>query len=97
MRLLWQPWGPSNLPIDTCSAGALVVLWHRAGFRLFWRWKSRARTPVEGDVSPEVKQLIRSMAEANVTWGAPKIHGELLKLGIVVSERSVSRFMPTNR
>jgi putative transposase len=72
-----------------------VVRWHRAGFRLFWRWKSRSRTLAEGDISTEVKQLIRRMAEANLTWGAPKIHGELLKLGVVVSERSVSRFMPT--
>jgi len=48
----------------------------------------------KNDVSPEVKQLIRRMAKANVTWGAPRIHGELLKLGIDISERSVSRFMP---
>jgi len=52
------------------------------------------RTPVQNDVSPEVKALIRQMAEANVTWGAPRIHGELLKLGIDISERSVSRFLP---
>jgi putative transposase len=71
-----------------------MVRWHRAGSRLFWRWKSRSRTLAEGDVSTEVKQLIRRTAEANLTWGAPKIHGELLKLGVVVSERSVSRFMP---
>jgi transposase InsO family protein len=71
-----------------------VVRWHRAGFRLFWRWKSRSRTPAKDDISPEVKQLIRRMAEANVTWGAPRIHGELLKLGIDISERSVSRFLP---
>jgi hypothetical protein len=71
-----------------------VVRWHRAGFRLFWKWKSRSRTPAKDDVSPEVKQLLRRMAEANVTWGAPRIHGELLTLGIDISERSVSRFMP---
>jgi len=59
-----------------------VVRWHRAGFRLFWKWKSRSRTQAEDAVSAEVKQLIRKMAEANVTWGAPRIHGELLKLGI---------------
>ena len=51
-----------------------------------WLRRSRSRTPTEGDVSTEVKQLIRRMAEANPTWGAPKIHGELLKLGIVISE-----------
>jgi putative transposase len=86
--------------IWSCWADALVIVkpdtvvrWHRAGFRLFWRWKSRSRRPAESDVSAEVKQLIRRMAEANVGWGAPRIHGELLKLGIDVGERSVSRFM----
>ena len=48
----------------------------------------------EGHISPEVKQLIRKMAKAKPLWGAPKIHGELLMLGVVISERSVSRFMP---
>src|SRR5450432_1009821 len=71
-----------------------VVRWHRAGFRLFWRWRSRARTPSDGSVAPEVRRLIRQMADANVGWGAPRIHGELLKLGIDIGERSVSRFMP---
>ena len=71
-----------------------VVGWHRAGFRLFCRWESRSCTPAEDAISPEVKNLIRRMAKANVTWGAPRIHGELLKLGFQISERSVSRFMP---
>ena len=71
-----------------------VVRWHRAGFGLIWRWKSRSRSPAGSDVSADVKALIRQMAEANVGWGAPRIHGELLKLGIDVGERSVSRFMP---
>ena len=71
-----------------------VVRWHRAGFRLFWRWRSRAGTPSDGGISEETKRLIRQMAEANVGWGAPRIHGELLKLGIDIGERSVSRFMP---
>jgi transposase InsO family protein len=71
-----------------------VVRWHRAGFRLFWRWKSRPRIPAPDDLSPETKTLIGQLAKANPLWGAPRIHGELLKLGIDVSERSVSRFMP---
>ena len=62
--------------------------------RLFWRWKSRSRSPAASDVSTEVKALILKMAEANVGWGAPRIHGELLKPGIDIGERSVSRFMP---
>jgi putative transposase len=71
-----------------------IVRWHRRGFRLFWRWKSRPRKPRKGQVTPEIKKLIRRMAESNVGWGAPKIHGELLKLGFEINERSVSRFMP---
>jgi hypothetical protein len=71
-----------------------VVRWHRTGFRLFWRWKSRPHTPAQDDVSPKAKALIRQMAKANTSWGAPRIHGELLKLGIDTGERSVSRFMP---
>ena len=71
-----------------------MVRWHRAGFGLFWRWMSRSRSPAANDVSAEVKALILQMAEANVGWGAPRIHSELLKLGIDIDERSVSRFMP---
>ena len=58
-----------------------VLAWHRRGFRLFWTWKSRRRLGRSG-VPPDVCQLIRTMAEANPLWGAPRIHGELLKLGI---------------
>jgi putative transposase len=87
---LWPRWADVLVIVKPDT----VVRWHRAGFRLFWRWKSRSRSPAEGDVSAEVKALIRKMAEANVGWGAPRIHGELLKLGIDIGERSVSRFMP---
>jgi transposase InsO family protein len=87
---LWSRW-PDVLVIVKPDT---VVRWHRAGFRLFWRWKSRPRSPAESDISAEVKALIRQMAEANVGWGAPRVHGELLKLGIDIGERSVSRFMP---
>jgi hypothetical protein len=58
-----------------------VVSWHRAGFRLFWRWKSRSRGG-RPKVPFEIRQLIRAMSLANPLWGAPRIHGELLKLGI---------------
>jgi putative transposase len=71
-----------------------IVRWHRTGFRLFWRWKSRPRKPKKGEVTLEIKKLIRQMAESNVGWRAPRIHGELLKLGFDISERSVSRFLP---
>jgi putative transposase len=73
-----------------------VLDWHRRGFRLFWTWKSRCRLGRPA-VSPNVRLLIRTMAEANPLWGAPRIHGELLKLGIDVSQATVARYMPRHR
>src|ERR1700721_1509831 len=69
-----------------------VIRWHRAGFRLYWRWKSRRRCgrPI---VSLEIRRLIREMSVANPLWGAPRIHGELLKLGIDVGQTSVAKYM----
>jgi hypothetical protein len=73
-----------------------VVRWHRAGFRFYWRWKSRRRAgrPV---VSIEVRRLIREMSIENPLWGAPRIHGELLKLGINVGQTSVAKYMARRR
>jgi transposase InsO family protein len=68
-----------------------VVRWHRQGFRYYWRWKSRRRGRPR--IDPEIRQLIRRMSRANPLWGAPRIHGELLKLGIDVSEATVSKYM----
>jgi hypothetical protein len=62
-----------------------VIRWHRAGFRSFWRWKSRCRGG-RPKVPLEIRQLIRAMSLANPPWGAPRIHGELLKLGIDVGQ-----------
>ena len=62
-----------------------VICWHRAGFRLFWRWKSRPRRPGRKTICPETIKLIRQMSRANPLWGAPRIHGELLKLGLDVA------------
>jgi putative transposase len=73
-----------------------VLAWHRRGFRLFWRWKSRRRLGRPG-VPPDVRQLIRTMARANPLWGAPRIHGELLKLGIAISQATVAKYMPRHR
>ena len=67
-----------------------VVRWHRAGFRRYWTWKSRKRRPGRPGVSLEVRELIRDMCRANVTWGAPRVHGELMKLGISISQAAVS-------
>ena len=69
-----------------------VIRWHRAGFRAYWRWKSRTRGG-RPKVPPEIRQLIRDMSRANPLWGAPRIHGELLKLGIDVGQTSVAKYM----
>ena len=73
-----------------------VIRWHRAGFRLFWRWKSRSRGG-RPKVALEIRQLIRAMSLANPLWGAPRIHGELLKLGIDVGQTSVAKYMARHR
>jgi hypothetical protein len=74
-----------------------VIGWHRKGLRLFWAWKSRRTATERPPKDMEIRKLVVQMANANSTWGAPRIHGELLKLGIVVSERTVSRYMPPQR
>src|ERR1700757_1541925 len=73
-----------------------VIRWHRAGFRAFWRWKSRRRGG-RPRVLLEIRRLIRNMNLANPLWGAPRIHGELLKLGIDVGETSVAKYMARER
>ena len=73
-----------------------VIGWHRAGFRSFWRWKSRCRGG-RPKVQFEIRQLIRDMSLANPLWGAPRIHGELLKLGIDVGQTSVAKYMAKQR
>jgi hypothetical protein len=73
-----------------------VVRWHRAGFRCYWRWKSRPR-PGRPAVPAEIRQLIQQMSVANPLWGAPRIHGELLKLGIDIGQTSVAKYMARRR
>ena len=72
-----------------------VIGWHRKGFRLFWTWKSRRRRDGRPRVPRDVRDLIRRMSRENLLWGAPRIHGELLKLGIEVSQATVSKYMRT--
>jgi hypothetical protein len=69
-----------------------VLAWHRRGFRLFWTWRSRHRTG-RPSVPQDVRALIREMSTANPLWGAPRIHGELGKLGISVSESTVAKYV----
>jgi len=69
-----------------------VIAWHRQGFRLFWTWKSRQRGGRPA-VPADVRALIRTMSQNNLLWGAPRIHGELLKLGVDVSQAAVAKYM----
>ena len=96
--------GPGCLGCGPAWRQALVIVqpqtvlaWHRRGFRLYWRWKSRARRPGRPEVAPEVRALIRKMSLSNPAWGAPRIHGELLKLGIDIGETSVGKYMVRHR
>jgi hypothetical protein len=89
---VWNEWRAALVIVKPET----VLSWHRQGFRLFWTWKSRRRLgrPV---IPPDVRLLNRSMAEANPLWGGPRIHGELLKLGIDVSQATVAKYMPRHR
>ncbi len=84
----WSPWRKSLVIVGPDT----VVRWHRKGFKLFWKFKSKG--PGRPQVSREIRDLVRRMAAANPSWGAPRIHGELLRLGFEVSERTVSNLMP---
>jgi len=85
---LWTNWRSALMLVKPET----VLGWHRQGFRLYWTWKSRHRVG-RPSVGPEIRQLIRTVSDANPLWGAPKIHGELLKLGIDVSQTTVSRYI----
>jgi len=74
-----------------------VIAWHRQGFRLFWTWKVRRGQAGRPTVPREVRELIRQMSRENPLWGAPRIHGELLKLGIDIGETSVGKYMVRHR
>ena len=73
-----------------------VVAWHRRGFRLFWTWKSQRRTG-RPHIPTDIGALIRTLSDANPLWGAPRIHGELQKLGITVSQSTVAKYMGRRR
>ena len=83
---------PSVLNAVTIVQPETIIRWHRAGFHLYWRWKSRCRGG-RPKVPLEIRRLIREMSLANRLWGAPRIHGELLKLGIEVAQSTVAKYM----
>jgi transposase InsO family protein len=89
-------WFPSILRVLTIIRPETFIRWHRSGFRCYWRWKSRSfggRPQIE----MKLRMLIRSMSIENPLWGAPRIHGELLKLGFEVAQSSVAKYMVKRR
>jgi hypothetical protein len=85
-------WFPSILAVLTIIQPETVVRWHRVGFRCYWRWKSRPRGG-RRQIETDLRALIRRMSMENPVWGAPRIHGELLKLGFEVAQTSVAKYM----
>src|SRR5882672_7457160 len=83
---------PLVLNVATIVQPETIIRWNRKGFRLYWRWKSRS-CGGRPKVSAEIRRLIREMSLANRLWGAPRIHGELLKLGIEVAQSTVAKYM----
>jgi hypothetical protein len=87
---------PSILQVLTIVRPETLVRWHRAGFRCYWRWKSR---PQGGrpQIDTELRGLIRRMSIENPFWGAPRIHGELRKLGFEIAQSSVAKYIVKRR
>jgi transposase InsO family protein len=88
---------PSLLGAAVIFKPETLLRWHRSGFRLYWRWKSRHRRVGRPAVQAEIRDLVRTMSRDNPLWGAPRIHGELLKLGIDIAQSTVARYMPRRR
>src|SRR5450631_3199309 len=89
-------WFPSILHVLKIVQPATVLRWHRAGFRCYWRWKSRPRGG-RPQIEADLRVLIRRMSIENLLWGAPRIHGELLKLGFSVAQSTVATYMVKRR
>jgi len=85
----WKNWRNALIVVQPDT----VIRWHKKGFKLFWRFKSRKTGSGRPPFEPETRKLIEDMAKTNPLWGAPRIHGELLKLGIDISERTVSNII----
>ena len=90
---VWEQWRSALVIVKPET----VIAWQRKGCRLYWRWKSRAGKSGRPCVSREIRELIRQMSSANPLWGAPRIHGELLKLGIQISQATVAKYMIRQR
>ena len=90
LRKAWREWRSALVIVRPET----VLDWQRKRFRRYWSRLSQHKNPGRPRTHADIRKLVKTMAEANVGWGAPRIHGELLKLGIEVSERTVSRLMP---
>ena len=90
---IWKGWRESLIVVKPDT----VVRWHRKGFALYWTWLSRRNPVGRPGSSREIRDLIRKIASANPLWGSPRVYGELLKLGMDISERTVARLMPKRR
>ena len=90
---VWSDWRSALIIVKPET----VIAWHRKGFRLFWTWKVRHGQPGRPAVPKDVRELIRKMSRENPLWGAPRIHGELLKLGIDIGATSVGRYLVRNK
>jgi hypothetical protein len=88
LRLVWCDW---KLALMIVKAET-VIAWHRKGFRLFWTWKIHRGKPGRPQVPKDIRDLIRMMSRNNPRWGAPRIHAELLKLGIEITEPTVAKY-----
>src|SRR5205809_4654579 len=87
LRRIWKEWKSALVIVRPET----VISWQRIRFKRYWWRLSQPKTPGRPPMSSEIRKLVRTMAAANVLWGAPRIHGELLKLGFEISERTVSR------
>jgi transposase InsO family protein len=87
---------PGVVNVVTVIRPETLVRWHRGGFRLYWRWRSRPRSG-RPRISADIRRLIRDMSLANPLWGAPRIHGELLKLGVEIGQTTVAKYMVRSR
>ena len=94
--ILMYRWFPSILQALTIIRPETLVRWHRAGFRRYWRWKSHPRGG-RPRIEAELRGVIRRMSMENPLWGAPRVHGELLKLGFAVAQSSVAKYMVKRR
>ncbi len=93
LSAIWQRWRESLIVVKPVT----VVRWHRKAFALYWTYLSKHGAAGRPGTGKDIRKLVCKMADANPTWGSPRIHGELQKLGIKISERTVARLMPKQR